>query len=389
MPHEPQRQESYLRQVLGLDKKSIGLFLGAGTPMSIRVPGTEGGTDPLIPDIAEMTRKIRERLIAEDNIAFNTVLSHLTKPEQAPPTIELILSHIRSLHQVAELGAITDVTAESLIDLDRVTCEYINNVVSKELPDLNTPYHKLAAWIRATSKSHCVELFTTNYDLLLEQALEELHVPYFDGFVGSKRPFFDPYALEIDQLPNRWTRVWKLHGSINWYYDQGQVYRGYMTGTADIRRVIHPSHLKYDESRKMPYLALIDRLKSFLNITSSCIITCGYSFRDQHLNATMIQGLQGNSTAIIFALLHGKLENYPEAVQLALKCPNLSLLAEDQAIIGMKHETWAEINEGEERIQSIAIDWVEHEANKYSPKFKLGDFGTFGKLLEDVIGNNN
>ncbi len=34
-----------------------------------------------------------------------------------------------------------------------------------------------------------IELFTTNYDLLLEEALEDEEIPYFDGFVGSKKSF--------------------------------------------------------------------------------------------------------------------------------------------------------------------------------------------------------
>lgn len=36
-------------------------------------------------------------------------------------------------------------------------------------------------WISGTGREHPVEIFTTNYDLLFEQALERTHVPFFDG----------------------------------------------------------------------------------------------------------------------------------------------------------------------------------------------------------------
>ena len=94
-----------------------------------------------------------------------------------------------------------------------------------------------------------VEFFTTNYDLLLEQALEDCRVAYFDGFTGVRRPFFDIRAMEEDRLPSRWARVWKLHGSLNWYHHPN---RGVLRGTQsenELQRVIHPSHLKYEESR--------------------------------------------------------------------------------------------------------------------------------------------
>lgn len=52
----------------------------------------------------------------------------------------------------------------------------------------------------------------------------------------------------------------------------------------DASHLIYPSHLKYEESRKMPYLALIDQLNRFIRKKSSLLILSGYSFNDGHLN---------------------------------------------------------------------------------------------------------
>ena len=44
--------------------------------------------------------------------------------------------------------------------------------------------------------------------------------------------------------------------------------------------LIYPSHLKYEQSRKMPYLAMIDQLNRFIRQPNSLLIVSGYSFND-------------------------------------------------------------------------------------------------------------
>ena len=42
-----------------------------------------------------------------------------------------------------------------------------------EIPDGDNSYRRLARWVNSIDRAVPVEVFTTNYDLLLEQALEE------------------------------------------------------------------------------------------------------------------------------------------------------------------------------------------------------------------------
>ncbi len=80
----------------------------------------------------------------------------------------------------------------------------------------------LASWAGRMETHRPVELFTVNYDLLIEAGLEELGVPYFDGFVGVVNGRFAPElieptdAREETRLPAGFVRLWKLHGSTNW-----------------------------------------------------------------------------------------------------------------------------------------------------------------------------
>ncbi len=57
---DPNKQVGYLQQCLSSDKKPLGLFLGAGCPMAVKV-GNDGKS-PLIPDIAGITKMVRDDL---------------------------------------------------------------------------------------------------------------------------------------------------------------------------------------------------------------------------------------------------------------------------------------------------------------------------------------
>jgi len=275
-------------------------------------------------------------------------------------------------------------SAKELLQLDNDVCQVISEEVTRELPHEETPYHNLAVWSRSIRRERPVHLFTTNYDLLMEQALEEKSAPYFDGFIGTRRAFFDLGAVEDeDILPARWTRLWKIHGSLNWRLENGtRVVRSDQKTDAQ-SYLIYPSHLKYDQSRKMPYLAMLDRLKAFLLSPSALLVICGYSFADEHINDVICRSLETNPTAHVFACLFGQLEDdrYSFARKCALSTPNLSLLGFDKGIIGRNIGTWES-----DDIESHGLPEGVLEAKDGVIALRLGDFGALGALLRGLAG---
>ena len=388
--HCPYRQATLLQQALTPNKMRVAFMLGAGCPVSLRVKSEGGESRPLIPDIAGLTSQVRSKIeaSAEHKVAFAGIIKRLNEAGKAQPNIEEILTHIRALLEVIGNGNIDGMSKAALTAVDDAICKITTEVVGATLPGDNTPYHNVAAWVGGIQRAHPVELFTPNYDLLLEQALEQCRVPYFDGFVGSHSTFFDVASIEQDSLPARWSRLWKLHGSINWWRtSQGNVERrtGGGNGGAEGRQMIYPSHLKYDQSRRLPYLAMLDRLKAFLSRGQSVMITCGYSFSDQHLNEVILQGLAGNPNAICFALLFGDRSKYPEAVSRARKQPNLSLLAVDGAVLNTIERDWRSDTKEEHFLHGLAVQAGElkHRTDAAADrcKFLLGDFSSFGLFL--------
>ncbi|MFA4987143.1 MAG: SIR2 family protein [Candidatus Brocadiia bacterium] len=390
--HDPMRQVGYLQQCLSSNKKPLGLFLGAGCPMAVKTSGDSNS--PLIPDIAGITEIVRNSLAK--SASCGAILQVLEKQfkmdERTDTTVEDILTHVRALRAVAGKDKVRGLSAEELDKFDAEICHLIYGIADKTLPCFETPYHRIAAWAGALPREHPIEVFTTNYDQLVEQAFEDSRVPYFDGFAGARRPFFDLRAMEEDALPARWARLWKIHGSINWHQDPSRgVFRG-MPGEGSSKCVIHPSHLKYEESRRMPYLAMMDRLRDFLKQPTSALVFCGYSFRDRHINAVLEQGLQYATTTMAFALVFGRIEQYAEAIALASKRTNLSVLALDGAIIGGLRAPWQEVESG--LMASDNGKWVQwklvdpaNEEGKRKAEFALGDFAAFGEFLAELLGN--
>lgn len=391
--HDPIRHLKYLRQSLSQDNESIGFFISAGCPLSVNMPDELW---PLIPDVANLTKHINEQLKAD--IKYKILLDELKKAGKNIENIEDILSFLRSLLLVSKGGDVRGLSESDLEGLEQKISTEIVKKLNVSLPDHETPYHNLCNWIRSIDRKMAVELFTTNYDLLMEQALEDLEVPYFDGFIGSRRSFFDLRALEDNLIPTHWSRLWKIHGSINWYQetvvDQKKVYR-----SSEIKEsashLIYPSHLKYEESRKMPYLALIDQLNRFIRKKSSLLILSGYSFNDGHLNDTIINALKANPTAMVLGLMYehyndGELERYPDAYRLAKKQHNLNIWTFDKAIIGTNLGDWKKSqNADDEDVDIASFITSTNKANtsdEYEDIVKLGDFSVFTSFLKKMIG---
>jgi SIR2-like domain len=251
----------------------------------------------------------------------------------------------------------------------------------------------------------------------MEQAFEDLRNPYFDGFVGSCKPFFDLRAVEEKGLIAKHnTRFWKIHGSINWFKDAtGNVYRGNQLDNNDAS-LIYPSHLKYDQSRKMPFLAMFDRLNNFLRQKDAPIlITLGYSFFDKHINYAISNALKSNPSATVIGLMFGTSDTvekeppvaelgYKEAMSISLddKVSNLSIWSYDEAIIGTIQGKWQhtgksieelEYNENPGKIiENITKSKKDAKAtqNKKIEEchlLKLSDFKNFGMYLKNLIGD--
>lgn len=372
--HNPDQYMYDFKHILTHGKKKIGILIGAGAPVSINVSPDEGSWQSLIPDITGLTKEVKQKLIPIELEVYESL-----EKEIENSNLELILSRVRSLSEVIGSFKVNGFDSQQYHEFGSKICSIIKDVVSKKLPEGENPFSNLVSWINGINREHAVEVFTTNYDLLLEEAMENAKTPYFDGFTGSRIAFFDPSTISSNDLPARWIRLWKLHGSINWTKnDAGEVTRsvGGNDGT-----MVYPSHIKYDQTQSAPFSALFDRLKSFLLEPDTILLTTGFSFADAHISAKLDECLSENPSAALLAFQYKSLANEPQAKELALRRPNLSVYCQDGAVINGIEAEWKIGEEPAKNWKTIRQEYWD------SNKYVLGDFALFARFLANSNGD--
>jgi hypothetical protein len=237
MAHNPSKFAMGVSAKLAARSRHVCTFFGAGTSAACGLP-----------DVAQLQTRVLTKLSDEEKPLFEKQLGGRN--------LEQALSRLR---RIAALLVGTDtqlegLTATTALTLDEKVCQAIAQELDLESADTK-PVKDFAAWAARTNYHTPLEIFTVNYDLLLETALEEFRVPYFDGFIGTLRSRFITDLVEplpgADYMPSFFTRLWKLHGSLNWETDdENKIYRcGHPVKKS---AAIYPSDTKYDESRRMP-----------------------------------------------------------------------------------------------------------------------------------------
>ena len=212
-----------------------------------------------------------------------------------------------------------------------------------------------------------------------------MQVPYFDGFSGTYRPFFDPASVLSDvastpseRFPARWSRIWKLHGSLGWAMHEGAVVR---TGQRDATQLIYPEYLKYEQVRKLPYVALFERLNQFLTTPDTILICTGFSFRDSHICAVLDESLAANRHTAVLAFQFGQLSDEEPAGKLAFLRPNMSVYARDGAIISGVAGNWQPGELPNDDWQNILQTFWQPRPDDGAGDFLLGDFNRLARFL--------
>ena len=376
--HNPDLYMADLRQILSQGRKRIGILIGAGAPTAIRVDGenhiVEGGGHPLIPDVAGLTAAVESALSQEDRAVIDALKQELT----GLINIETILTQVRKLAQAIGSACVHGLDATGYDAIAQRICGEIGRCVNVSLPQGPNPFSEVASWISGTRRAHSIEIFTPNYDLLIEEALERARTPYFDGFSGSHRPFFDAASVSTDVLPPRWTRLWKLHGSLGWSVTNNTVVR---TGSREATELIYPDHLKYDQVTRQPYSALFERLRSFLTSPDTLLMCSGFSFLDAHICAVFDESMAANSHSAIFAFQYKTLSEEAGVTSMASSRPNLSVYARDGAIINGVPGRWEPGHPPNEEWEAIRQTFWNPVSEANKGEFLLGDFAKLSRFL--------
>lgn len=185
----------------------------------------------------------------------------------------------------------------------------------------------LMSFASRTGTRERLNIFTLNYDRLIEAGADLAGLHLIDRFVGTLAPIFRSSRLDIDMHYNppgirgepRYlegvARFTKLHGSIDWV-DVGSDIRkiGLPFGSTDItnflnapgledvdrRKVmIYPNSSKDRETAEYPYIELFRDFATALCRPNSTLVTYGYGFGDDHINRIIRDMLTIPSTHLV------------------------------------------------------------------------------------------
>jgi hypothetical protein len=236
------------------------------------------------------------------------------------------------------------------------------------------------------------EIFTSNYDLIIEKSLEAIRTPYFDGFVGSYEPFFWPESIdrfvEKSDLTQNWIRLWKIHGSLSWFWKKNSdsnshniVRVGKISDIANLDNelVIYPSKEKYDSSKKQPFVAYFDRFKNVLLGGERLFIFTGYSFSDQHINEIAFNSLRQNNRLFILVFFYQDSE-VEELYKVSSPFLNVTVFGPTKAIINGTLGEWEYKEDDLSQNDKSESYWDETKKC-----LKLGDFN---HLINFLITNS-
>lgn len=354
-----------LSSKLATRSRHVCAFLGAGASQACGLP-----------DMAALDGQVLGRLDGQAQSALKRVRG-------GDRNIEQVLSRLRRIATLLEEGSdqVDGLTAAQAHDLDRAICEQIVHALDVDETD-PVPMLHFASWLARADYHLPIEVFTVNYDLGLEKALESLGVPYFDGFVGSLKARFRIELVEASErdkdnwLPSFLVRLWKLHGSVNWQWDRGvrsEIMRLGSAVDSGSPAAIYPSDTKYDESRRVPFVVLQDRLRRALNQPETLVLVNGYSFGDDHFNELIFDAARRRPRSEFSVFCFREI---PESLaEVALMTPNLQALGHKEAILGGTRADW----QAPEDLDATEGLWGITDQDDAG--FILGDFGNLASFL--------
>lgn len=247
---------------------------------------------------------------------------------------------IKGLTVLRDSGDISGIVSklDSLCsDLEKIIEEFTNNISAiensiacAETKKREAAFNKLVLFLMSfasrTGTKDRLNIFTTNYDRLIEAGADVAGLRLIDRFVGALSPIFRSSRMDVDMHYNppgirgepRYlegvARFTKLHGSLDWINVGEDIRRiGLPFGAKSIKPfletaginanysslMIYPNSAKDRETAEYPYVELFRDFAAALCRPNSTLVTYGYSFGDDHINRVIRDMLTIPSTHLV------------------------------------------------------------------------------------------
>jgi hypothetical protein len=286
-----------------LQIENLNFLIGAGCS-SFYCDGREYA----IPTMGGLAKKFYEQ-----NPNFNLPKSRkkAADNEDFSCNLEALITHLTSIANISS-PKMRKTVANKISQINSfIFDEVVNN--ASQCTELLQIYKDFYLRIVKKTRQVPVNVFTTNYDLYNETALDMLGFMYNNGFLGSAKRVFNPNAYNYVVVENlnlsrdvwksvsNFINLYKIHGSINWIKEDDPTTDTPRIIEKDIDLIrarkqfdslmIYPTPQKDRTTLMVPYSDLFRIMQNSLLKRNSLLITMGYSFSDEHINRILLNAL--------------------------------------------------------------------------------------------------
>lgn len=268
--------------------KNIVILTGAGSSMD------SGGKS-----MFGLWKECREKI---KSIYKSTLCNIKLKEIARNKDIEAFISYITLKEKTENEQGNTSNLKEKRQELEKKIRELCTLTLQKDKAPHIDFLNKITA--RKNNDSR-VQIFTTNYDTLFEQAANEAGFVIIDGFSFTQPREFSGRWFELDIINREKTRLkqeesfiskvfhlYKLHGSLTWKRENnGKIIQ---EKEPDNPLMIYPSSEKYESSYEQPYFEMMSRFQQALRKEETLLIVIGFGFGDKHIRNVVLEAVNQN-----------------------------------------------------------------------------------------------
>jgi len=268
----------------------IVFLLGAGASKTLEIPTTE---DMVNEFRKNSTNKLLENLFCKAKIEdIETLVKavHQIKELENNHGIKLLEAQGNKLSQIKEISQKFEVIEKELTDFIREKC--LN-------PNLKKAVEQYTELIKLSDIS-IIKIFTTNYDVIIEEVCHTLKIRYSDGFEKEQHGYdntFDPRSLGKKKI-----HLYKIHGSVNWWADDSRQKIIKLSPDMNAGLDKYTNTMIYPAEKENIFNYPFNMLQWFFNLEldrTTKLIAIGHKFGDPNITATVKAALDNPNFELI------------------------------------------------------------------------------------------